>query len=387
MNKKLNTLLISLLITFGLFIYLTLHHYSVKLGLSADALCSINEKLNCDAAATSSFSELFGVPVAVLGACFNLLFFGFVLFLKFDWIEKNIYSLTTVRFLLASAALTSAVMAFISIAYVKVYCPFCIATYVMSFINLALGWSLFTSDEKLQPNDYFTIYRSHLIFLASIPVLAWVVTGMLQENNGLSEVKKMIPEKIYQWKSSPEVALNPNEGIIHKGLENKITLVEFADFKCPHCKSASGTIDSFLQGNPNVTFVFKPWPLDGNCNSGIPTKGDGSRCTLAAWVLCAEKNEGRGWDVHHWIFKKQEELFQVVDLKPYLATLEKDLKIDSAKLAACSDSNETYDLIKRIADEGNKAQVSGTPTIYMNGRKLPYGQFLDVLKSAAGEIK
>lgn len=387
MNKKINILLISLVFTLGLFIYLTLHHYSVKLGLSGNSLCSINEKLNCDAAATSSFSELFGIPLAVLGGTFHLLLFSFVLFVKFDWVEKSIYSLSTLRFFLVTAAITSLVMGFISAIYVKVYCPFCIATYLFSFINLALGWNLFPTSEKLKIQNYLIAYRSHLILLISIPFLSWMISGMLQENNGLSEIKKMIPEKIFQWKSSPEYTFNLNEGLIHKGLDSKVTVIEFADFKCPHCKSAATTIDSFLKGNPNITFIYKPWPLDGTCNSAVPSKGDGTRCTLAAWTLCAEKNEQRGWDVHHWIFKKQEELFQVSDLKSYLPELEKELKINIEKLAACSDSNETYELIHRLSEEGTKALVNGTPTIFMNGKKLPYGQFLDVLKSAASEIK
>ncbi len=386
MNKKLNALLLTLLITIGLFIYLTMHHYAVKLGLSGNSLCSINEKLNCDAAATSSFSEFLGIPVAILGAAFHFILFGFILFLKFDWLEKGPYSLATLRFLLLLAAVTSIVMGFISAVYIKVYCPFCIATYLFSFINLALGWNLFVSTDKINAANYFTAYRSHLVLLLAIPALAWVVNGMLQENYGLAEMKKLIPEKIMQWKASPEYAFNPAEGLIKKGSESKITLVEFADFKCPHCKNAATTIDSFLKGNPKVTFIFKPFPLDGSCNKAIPTKGDGSRCTLAAWTLCAEKNEQRGWDVHRWIFEKQEQLSQVVDLKPYLVELEKDLKINGAQLATCSDSSETYDLMYRLAEEGNKAQVSGTPTIYMNGKKLPYGHFLDILKTATLDI-
>ena len=74
-------------------------------------------------------------------------------------------------------------------------------------------------------------------------------------------------------------------------------------------------------------------------------------------------------------------------MKPLLKELEKDLQIDTAALTQCSDSNETFELIKRVADEGAKAQVQGTPTMYMNNRKLPYGQFLDVLKAAAASIK
>lgn len=388
MTKKINLLLVSLFVTLCVFIYLTTHHYAVKLGLSGDAICSISAKVNCDAAASSSYAELFGIPVAVLGAIFHAFLFGLVLFIKFDWMQRSKFALTTTRFMLSTAALVSLVMALISFTIVKVICPFCTATYVLSFISLFLGWNLFKAeDSSFSIAGYFNEYKSHLIFLALIPIFAWMTNGMLQENYGLAELKKAIPEKLYQWRNSIAFNFNPAEGLIVKGTSDKVTIVEFADFKCPHCKAASKTFDLFLKGNPDVTFIFKPYPLDGSCNKAIPQKGDGSRCTLAAWTLCAEKTQQKGWDLHHWIFERQEQLFQVTDLKSYLPELEKDLKIDTKALTECSDSNETYELIGRTTAEGIAAQVEGTPTVYVNGKKLSYGQVFDVLKAAVNEAK
>lgn len=387
MNKKINLLLVSLLITFSLFLYLTIHHYSVKLGLSGEGICSISAKLNCDAAAASSFAEIMGIPIAVLGGIFTLFLFGFILFLKFDWIQKSPYSFYTLRFMVGSAALVSLVMGLISLAIVKVVCPFCLGTYVFSFINLYLAWNLFKPIDGFSISNYFTEYRSHLIFLICIPIISWMASGMFLESYGLAELQKMIPEKIQQWKSGPEYAFNPTDGLVVNGTEKKITLVEFADFKCPHCKAASKTIDLFLKGNPQVNFIFKAYPLDGACNKAISSKGDGTRCTMAAWTMCAEKTQQRGLAMHHWLFDKQEELFQVMDLKTYLPQLAKDLNVDTKRLVECADSNETYELINRMADEGSAAKVQGTPTIYMNGRMLPNGQLIDVLKAAINEVK
>ncbi len=386
MNKKTNFLLLSLLVSIGLFVYLTIHHYAVKMGMAGNSFCSVSESFNCDAAATSSFSEFFGIPVAILGGTFSFLLFSFVLFLKFDWVERSIFAVTTLRLLLLISAATSVIMGAISFFYIKVGCPFCIGTYLMSFLQLYLGWTAFQSKDLLEPKRYLTAYRSHILFLACIPLLSWAFAGMLKQSYGLDEVQRLIPEKLLQWKSSPEQVFSLTDGLVRPGTDSKITVVEFADFKCSHCKTASLTIESFLKGNPKVTFIYKPFPLDGICNTAIPNKGDGTRCTLAAWTLCAEKTQKRGWDVHHWIFEKQNELATVTDLKPYLNQLETDLKIDTAALTQCSESNETFELIKRAADEGTKAQVQGTPTIYMNNKKLPYGQFLDVLKAAAATI-
>ena len=74
-------------------------------------------------------------------------------------------------------------------------------------------------------------------------------------------------------------------------------------------------------------------------------------------------------------------------MQPLLPNIEKDLQIDTKALSVCADTNEIFEEIKKSADEGNLAQVSGTPTIYVNGKKLPYGQIIDVLQTAVNEVK
>ena len=107
---------------------------------------------------------------------------------------------------------------------------------------------------------------------------------------------------------------------------------------------------------------------------------------MAAWVMCSEKIAQKGWLMHHWLFENQEEFSAITDLKSLLPQIEKEFQIKADQLTACADSSETYDLIKKSSEEGNKAQVSGTPTIYLNGQKLTYGHVLEVLKTAVNEL-
>ncbi len=389
MTKKLNLLAVSLFITVLLFVYLTVHHFALKLGLSGSALCSISSKVNCDAAALSSYSEIFGIPIAILGGMFHFLLLGYVLFIKFDWIESNIDLQKTIRAMLISSAAVSLLMGLISTIVIQVFCPFCIGTYLFSFLNLYLGWNLVLVDHKQKWNltHFLNASKSHLVFLLLVPVSSWIVSGMIYENYGLNELKKVVPEKIAQWKASPVYDFNPDIGLKNGSATNKIVIVEFADFKCPHCKAASKTLDTYLKTRSDIQFIFKPFPLDGNCNSSDQiTKGDGTRCTMAAWVMCSEKIAQKGWLMHHWLFENQEEFSAITDLKSLLPQIEKEFQIKADQLTACADSSETYDLIKKSSEEGNKAQVSGTPTIYLNGQKLTYGHVLEVLKTAVNEL-
>lgn len=387
MTKKQNLLIISLLVTIGLFVYLTVHHYATKLGLAGDSICSISATINCDAAAQSSYSELWGMPVSILGGMLHLILLGFVLAAKLDWMENSVYLKVSTRALLVLAALASVIMAIISFAVIKVICPFCTATYVFSIINLLLGWNAFevSARPRFEIAQYFGNYRSHLISFALIPVFAWVASTMVQDNYGLNELKKIVPEKISQWRNAPAQDIDYATGISNKGTSSAI-IVEYADFKCPHCRDAAKTMSAFLKANPTAHIILKPYPLDGVCNfeEKMP-KGDGSRCVLAGYALCAEKISQKGWDVQEWLFARQDEFISKTDVSSYLADFSKEFGLDPAAIGACASSAETYELLKKMTAEGSRAQVQGTPTVYLNKKKLPYGNILEVLKTAFKE--
>lgn len=390
MTKKINILIGSLIITIGLFTYLTIHHFAVKLGISGSALCSISSTLNCDAAALSQFSEIFKLPIAILGAVFHLALLGLIVFLKLNWLDESIYLKKFIQLSLIFSAITSIIMALISFFLIKVACPFCLGTYVFSFINLFLGWNIVSSTNK-EVFDFSSLFSDQkylLIILFLIPTSSWFISGIIKDNYGLSELDKVIPEKLALWKNSTVYQFNPDIGLNNKVSNAKAQIVEFADFKCPHCKQAHKTISTYLKSHPEVNFTFKPFPLDGNCNtSDKMQKGDGTRCKMAAWVLCSEKIAQKGWDIHHWLFENQEEFSQINDLNQLLPQIEKDFQIKSHDLSSCADSNEIYEQIKKSSQEGNSALVHGTPTIYLNGKKLEYGHIMEVLKKAVEQVK
>ena len=383
MTKKSNILIAVTTLSILAFIYLSFHHFSLKAGLTGGSLCSVSSSVNCDAAANSNYSELFGLPVAVLGAFFQFIILTFLLGLKMGFVEQTPYVKNTLRFQLLFAAGVSIIMATISVLFVKVACPFCIATYVLSFAALYLGWNVVhESKEQFVLTGYLGAYKSHLIALALVPFFSWVATGMALKHYGLDEIQKYVPEKIAIWQNSAVNNFDPQIGIDNKTENPKFTLVEFADFKCPHCKSASKTIELFLSTRNDVRFIFKPFPLDGNCNPNVQRKGDNSRCVMAAAALCAEKLSAKGLDVTHWLFKNQEDFMEVSDGKSLLPQISNLFSIEQGALESCVDSTEIYETIAKSSQEALAANVEGTPTIYLNGKKLPWGQVLELLKAA-----
>lgn len=350
----------------GLFIYLTVHHYAVQLGFQGPGFCSINETLNCDAAASSSYSEIFKIPIAILGLCFNLVVLVIALFKKLGWSDESPTQNGLIKMLFLFSAAASVVLALISVAVIRVGCPFCMATYIFSFINLYLAWSVFSPSSfnlgQIIPE------KGTWITGLSIIGLAWLMAGVIQDKYGLNEVKRLLPEKIAQWQNAPTYTFSPQLGIVQNP-EASTIIVEFADFKCPHCRIASQSLHAFMQGRNDVQFIFKTFPLDGTCNPAIQFKGDGSRCKMAAWALCADKVFKKGWDVHQWYFDHQEELEAVSDLKETNMKIAQKFNLNYDEVEKCSESVTTFDDIKKMSEEGKAAQIAGTPTIFLNGKK------------------
>lgn len=386
MKNKTNLLIYSLIITIGLFVYLTVHHYAVQLGLNGPGFCSISETVNCDAAASSAYSEIFHIPIAVLGLCFSFVMLFVVLFKKMSWLEDSEEQNGLVRMLFIMTVMISIILAVISVFQIKVICPFCLGTYVFSFINLYLAWSVFSPAHynlaRILPQ------KGTWVIGLGILILSWLISGTIQDKYGLKQMKQGLPEKIMRWQNSTPFTFSSQLGIVQNP-RAAITVVEFADFKCHHCKVASQSLHSFMQGHRDVQFIFKTFPLDGTCNPHVQFKGDGSRCKMAAWVLCAEKVSQRGWDIHQWYFDHQEDLERISDLKETNTSLAQKFNLNFDEVEKCSESVTIYDEIKKMADEAKVANVEGTPTIFLNGKKLEVrSEYLSLgLKSALETLK
>lgn len=365
--------------------YLALQNYRLKSGLmDGKSFCNINSQFNCDAVALSSYSEVFGIPVAVWGGLTNAALLVFLLVLLFD-LSGARERLARISFWLAAVIfLTSVVMGVISVTQLGTYCLFCIAAYALSLLQLISTWKICDQNPvPLLVEDGVQSLQSQRwipVTLVLVPAFAFLTNGMAKDAYGLRQSDWVIQESLSFWKTSPLQNFKLEEGLSYQAQpgEPKMEIVEFADFLCPHCKSASLPLHTFTESHPGVRLTFKPFPLDGTCNAAIQQKADGYRCRLAAVTLCAESLGQKGWAVHNWIFERQAQLSSskwADDLKE-MAQLS---GVPVEKLAACVDDGATKDLLLRISEEGLRAKIPGTPSIFVNGRRLDRGQDVMVL--------
>ena len=389
-HKKWITTLLGLAIASLLtHLYLSQHHYGLTLGLDNSSVgCNISTRLSCDAAALSPFSEILGLPLAVLAATTHGALILLVGLYMIGLLRRPQIVLGAAGGLTYFIAAASVVMAFISTFLLKAFCPVCILAYLLSFAQaFAARKAMASSLDPARPWEALKVaaqdHRWVLVVFVLIPASALMLHSMWVSSAGSSNLSALVRQSIEDWKAAPLQQFDAKKGLVSPDLqtESDLTLVEFADFLCPHCKKASPTLKAFTDHNRKVKMVFKPFPLDKKCNDAISHEGDGVRCELAYAALCAEQVGQKGFAMAEAIFEVQHQ-WSIANVEEKLKSLGDKLLLDSTKFEECRKNPETRQLVLAMAAEGALAKIGGVPSIFANGRKLQGGQLVPVLRAA-----
>lgn len=377
-------------------LYLAYHYYPVKFGFSSGpSICSINATFDCDAVAASSYSDFLGVPIALFGFATNLVIFLMVLGQWLGWTEHPERLRRWALLLMGLSLVASITMGIVSLRLHN-YCLFCIAAYVLSVIMFVCYQP--TLQEPFFANlggDLASLWsesRGIVFALLAIPVIAFLSHRMSLEAYGVTEVGKIVKLSITEWQSTPKVELNVAPALASGPTREQAKLVisEFADFRCGHCKHAYPSLDKFSKTHPEVRLEFYNFPLDGECNEGIPDKS-GISCRLAYSVMCAEK-QGKGWDLHHALYDAQDamnasEALALKSVDEEIKRVAERVSLDTTQLFQCMTDPAIADAVRLQAKAGVNAKIQGTPTIFFDWRVLNRGQLIPVMEAALATKK
>ncbi|MGB8223392.1 MAG: thioredoxin domain-containing protein [Polyangiales bacterium] len=136
-----------------------------------------------------------------------------------------------------------------------------------------------------------------------------------------------------------------------------VTLYEFSDFQCPHCKMAAPHLKEIVEeSNGKVKMFFKQYPLPMH-----PKAREAAKAAIAA------DKQGKFWEMHDLLFKNQDRL-QTADLDDFAGKIGLDMK----RFKADMQSPETEKKIEADIAEGQAAGVDSTPSIYVNDRRFVF---------------
>lgn len=145
------------------------------------------------------------------------------------------------------------------------------------------------------------------------------------------------------------------DGFPSKGKDSaKVTIIEFADYQCPHCKIAADSLKKVKEKyKDKVRLVFLDYPINP---SGVSRSvAEASHCAM---------EQGKFWEFHYAAFNAQATLDKDSPIK-----LARELKLDEQKFKSCVDAARGKVVVDRAFVEGERIGVSGTPYLLINGRR------------------
>lgn len=354
-----------------------LHFKAGGMGLDERSFCHVSEFFDCDAVLMSRYATIGSIPNSEIGVIYYLLV---AIGLIYAWVSSNRRG--TLGFLFISslfAVAYSVVMAYLSVAKLETICLLCFANYIASlFLMILLPKALEIRYSKI-PRFLVDYVRSIFgmgtdnikprLLLHVVVTIAFFGFGLIffrGVNPQIHKAHAEIPREDYLriFYSLPQKAIDiPANAPFWGNEKGSVQIVEFSDFQCPFCRRAAFTLKPYLREyQNNVKLIYMNYPLDSSCNPALTHSMHPVSCIAAKAALCAHQ-DGKFRDFHDSIFENQKRLSRSV-----LLEIAGKLGMDSRKFEECLTSEESTARLKEDVEAGNKLDIHGTPTVYINGR-------------------
>lgn len=143
----------------------------------------------------------------------------------------------------------------------------------------------------------------------------------------------------------------------------KVTLVEYGDFQCPYCQQYEPTIKQVLDKYQNdIKFQFRNFPLINIHQNAFAA----ARAAEAAGL------QNKYWEMHDALYDQANWQTWTTANAPQAEfnTYAKELGLDVEQFKKDFSSSTVNDAVNADQAEGNRLKITGTPSFFINGKKV-----------------
>lgn len=152
-----------------------------------------------------------------------------------------------------------------------------------------------------------------------------------------------------------------------------VTIVLFSDYQCPFCKRVEATLDEVQKDyGDKVRIVWKDRPL--------PFHKRAEPAAMLALEARAQKGDAGFWAAHAKLFENNTKL-EDADLLQYA----KDLGLNVEAVKTAIETKKHAKSVQADMDLADSLKASGTPHMFINGRRLAGAQPIDKFKTLIDE--
>jgi protein-disulfide isomerase len=152
--------------------------------------------------------------------------------------------------------------------------------------------------------------------------------------------------------SEPTISvINPSRG----KPDAAITIIEFGDYTCEHCRDVSVSINAIREEFPDA--IRQVW-------KDFPNEELNSEATSAAIAARCAEQQGKFWTYNELLYTQMN----VLGTSVYNSTASA-LELDEDKFAKCVSSREPLPKIQKDFEEGLELEITALPTLFINGER------------------
>jgi protein-disulfide isomerase len=236
---------------------------------------------------------------------------------------------------------------------------------------------------------YVNIYRGQVAFKIDdpkpskdLPGFSEVAVHLTFDGGGRDEVYYISPDgehvvegDVYDIRKSPFQAnldkLTTGGQPAFGPANAPITIVEFADLECPDCRMEAPILHHNVPQAfaDKVRVYFKDYPLE-SIHPWARAAAIAGRCVY-------RQGEPAFWKFYDWMYDNQPEITGE-NLKSKVMSWAGQNGLQTSQLGSCIDTKATEAEVDRSIAEGRAVGVKGTPTLYINGRRIGGLQWPDL---------
>lgn len=209
-------------------------------------------------------------------------------------------------------------------------------------------------------------------------IFARTIIDALREGKPEAEVVRVLKAKSDTF---VEAKLPEDSGVVYKietghsplrgPKEAPVTIVEFSDFQCPFCHDLQTTLDQVLRAFPkDVNLVYKQFPLNIH-----------QYARQAAVASMAAHQQGKFWQLHDKMFQN----FAAIN-EENIKKWAREVGLNMTDFEKVMQSGAMESAVQKDIADGAAARVIGTPTLFINGKRVPERSFEAMKKSILEEL-
>lgn len=363
------------------------YHPDMDMGIIACGKGFVNP---CISVGQSDYSVIFGVPVAAMGLLFYL-FITFMLLVADYAGDKYFAAICGLILPVTVAGVAADIILAVIMLKIGSVCNLCAATYavtiailvlLMMMIKKYLSWKeiLISAKNIMRPvnPDQRAVLALILLFVFFAGFSVVSGSGLLRLRAGINRPSdKMVTHELASFYRNPVSGIVFPESSMTAGSSNPLVKIHvFTDFLCSACYKFYKTEKYLLaKYGGNIQFIYYHYPLDSTCNKYLDDSLYPESCTASKSMQSAAAAGffEEYFFTHFNEYPSIKENYDAGTAKMLADKTSSRFRTEKEKLRAFNELFDAGDFPSQVTGDiefAEKMKISGTPTVYINGREF-----------------